>query len=143
MRAPLLAQQDLADELVEHLVGDVEVRPDDHAGDDHDDRSLHDLVLAGPLDLPELPDRLADELDAPSSALTRRPNRACRRLRRAPIATDASDGELAAATAAAGAGHGALARLAPRAALRSRLTGHQRVSLWAVCRPHQRQYFLS
>src|SRR3954469_4137667 len=57
----LLPQQNLADELVEELVAEVEVRPDDHAGDDHDDRALDDLVLPGPLDLAELADRLGDE----------------------------------------------------------------------------------
>ena len=39
--------------------------------------------------------------------------------------------------------HRPLASLAPRAPLRSRLAGHYRVSRCTVCRPHQRQYFLS
>src|SRR6185295_8367102 len=57
----LLPQENVADEGLEDLVGRVEVGADDHAGDDHDDRALHHLGAARPLDLLQLGPGLADE----------------------------------------------------------------------------------
>src|SRR4249919_1381753 len=128
----LLPQQNLADELVEELVADVEVRPDDHAGDDHDDRALNHLVLARPLDLAELADRLGDEALRAGHRQLAAAALAGRGLQRG------TNGRLAAAVA-----HRALARLTTRAPLRPRLARHQRVSLCGVCWPHQRQNFLN
>src|SRR5436190_15978577 len=146
----LLPQQNLADELVEELVAEVEVRPDDHAGDDHDDRALDDLVLPGPLDLAELADRLGDEPLRAGERQLAAAGLARRGLKGGP------DRRLAAAVA-----HRALPRLASRAALRPAGASHldpapaparptpalfcdlrraydHRVSLCAVWRPHQR-----
>src|SRR5215210_5220766 len=60
----LLSQENVADEGLEELVGGVEVGADDHAGDDHDDRALHDLGAARPLHLLQLGPGLADEAAA-------------------------------------------------------------------------------
>src|SRR6185312_11808480 len=57
----LLAEQNIADERLEELIGGVEIRADDRAGDDHDDRALDHLTTAGPLDLLELAPGLPDE----------------------------------------------------------------------------------
>ena len=46
------------------LVVDPEIGADDEAGDEHDDGALDDLVLAGPFDLLQLGDALADEAEA-------------------------------------------------------------------------------
>src|SRR6187399_2468645 len=128
----LLPQQNFADELVEELVADVQVRPDDHAGDDHDNRALDHLVLARPLDLAKLADRLGDEaLRAGQRQLTAA-DLAGRGLERG------TNGRLHAAVA-----HRALARLAARSPLGPRLASHYRVSRCTVWRPHQRQNFLS
>src|SRR5580765_6751368 len=56
-----LPQQDVADEGLEDEICEPEVRADDRAGDDHDDRSLDDLALRRPLDLLELGPGLGDE----------------------------------------------------------------------------------
>src|SRR5436190_15978279 len=128
----LLPQQNLADELVEELVAEVEVRPDDHAGDDHDDRALDDLVLPGPLDLAELADRLGDEPLRAGERQLAAAGLARRGLKGGP------DRRLTAAVA-----HRALPRLPACAALRPAGASHYRVSRCGVWRLHQRQYFLS
>src|SRR3954463_14941055 len=50
----LLPQEDLLDDLLPHLIVDVEEEADDDTRDDHDDGALDDLRLTGPFDLPEL-----------------------------------------------------------------------------------------
>ena len=61
IRRPLLAREDLLDERLQPEVGDVQVSPDDRAGDDHDDRALEDLALVRPLDLLQLAPGFLDE----------------------------------------------------------------------------------
>src|SRR5258705_2914872 len=53
--------QDVLDEALEDEVGGVEEDADDHAGDQHDDHALDQLVLRRPLDLLQLGPRLGDE----------------------------------------------------------------------------------
>src|SRR5262249_37626150 len=59
---PLLAQEDLRDDVLPHVVVDVEEGADDDAAAEHYDRALDHLVLAGPLDLLELRPCLRDEV---------------------------------------------------------------------------------
>src|SRR5579862_2009059 len=76
----LLSEEDVGDHVLPDLVVEIEVEPDDQAGDQHDHRPLHDLVLARPLDLLQLRPGLADEVRAP--ALVRRGGALLRRLLR-------------------------------------------------------------
>jgi hypothetical protein len=135
MSTPLLTEEDVAHERLERLIGSKEVRADDRAGDQDDDRALDDLGLARPFDLLQLTPRLADEPTAlyrlTASCLTllglrRGPNLLL------PCARALND------TAALGG-----LFLAAGAALRAGVLGHQRVSRCGVWRPHQRQYFLN
>src|SRR4051812_2827880 len=61
--------EDLLDEVLEGEVANVEERPDDPAGDDHDDGRLRDLGTPRPLDLLQLRPGLPDEA-APLLRLT-------------------------------------------------------------------------
>src|SRR3989442_1368696 len=63
-----LLEEHLLDDVLPDLVVQVEVRADDDAGDDHDDRPLNQLVLLRPLDLLELGPRLADEAEHAAAA---------------------------------------------------------------------------
>ena len=136
MSTPLLPEQDVADQGLESLVGGEEVRADDGAGDEHDDRPLDDLSLARPFDLLQLAPGFADEAAALDRLTASRLS--LLGLRRGPDLLLARAGALH--DAAAGVG-GLL--LAARAALSSRVLRHQRVSRCGVWRPHQRQYFLN
>src|SRR5439155_2952550 len=110
----LLPEENLADELAEQLVGEVQVGADDDARDDDHHGGLDHLVLAGPLDLAELADRLADE---PREAAARDlPRRASDRLH------GRTDRRLSVARTPCR--RRALARLAPRPPLSSRLPSH-------------------
>src|SRR5437763_11056821 len=75
-----LLEQHLLDDFLPELVVQPEVSADDDAGDEHDDRALDHLVLAGPLDLLQLCDRLADEPE--ESAAARRLDLTGRTIRR-------------------------------------------------------------
>jgi hypothetical protein len=130
------------DEALEHLVREEQVDAGDQARDQHHHGALDQLLLAWPVDLLELGPRLADEALAPLAGDVaavgglrglggRRPQLLLLlllllllALRRA-LKGGAALGLRGTASAALGAG----------------LAGHYLVSLWAVCLPHQRQYF--
>src|SRR5215210_5999275 len=76
----LFAQQDALDEWLEHEVRDVQVRADDCAGDEDDDRAGQDLALTRPVDLLQLGHALGDEAAAPSAGPAA-PGLGLRRLR--------------------------------------------------------------
>src|SRR5262245_56721546 len=62
MECPLgLAEEDVLNEVLERDVGDPDVRPHDHARDEHDERALDDVRLGGPLDLLQLAPGFGDE----------------------------------------------------------------------------------
>src|SRR6186713_1330285 len=134
---PLSLEENLLDERLEHEVRQPEVRANDNARDEDDDRRLDDLLLRRPLDLLELAPGLRDELRAGEATLRlglrllvgargRAGRRRWRPSRKCSFARS----------------HGAA--LSPAgASLCSRLTSHQRVSRWGVWHPHQRQYFLN
>jgi hypothetical protein len=137
---PLLAQQEALDERLEHEVREVQVGPDDSAGDENDDGSGHDLALARPVDLLELGPALGDEAAA-STAPSAAPGLRLGRLR------GGTDLGLALARALADTllGLALLLLLLPvTAALLAGASGHSYlVSRCTVCLPHQRQYFLA
>src|SRR5215831_15863276 len=112
---PLLSEVELADELVEDQVGEVEEGPHHDAGDDDDDGALDQVVLRRPLDLAELTDRLADEVADPRSLPPARGAGRCGLERGAGRRRSVDAGA---------PGHRALARLAPGAPFRSRLASH-------------------
>src|ERR1051325_2459394 len=56
-----LPEQDLLHDVLPELVVQIQVDPDDDAGDEHDDGALDHLVLRRPLDLLQLGPRLLDE----------------------------------------------------------------------------------
>src|SRR6266540_380071 len=123
----LLRREDSLDEPTEHLVRQVEVAADDHAGDDDDDGALDDLVLTGPLDLPQLADRLADEAcdAAAPTVLAAGPRRG---LGPGPGLGRQPDGLLHDAATSAAGDRGLSVGEPPRSALRSCLASHYLVS---------------
>jgi hypothetical protein len=60
----LLTEEDLLDDLLPDGVVDIEEDADHEAGDEHHDRSLDYLVLAGPFDFLQLTPRLDEEVGA-------------------------------------------------------------------------------
>jgi hypothetical protein len=135
------AEQDALDEWLEHEVGDVQVRADDSAGDEDDDRACHDLALPRPIDLLQLGPALGDEAAA-APAATAAPGLRLRRLGGRP------DLGLTLARALADALLGLalllLLLLPIAAALLAGVPGHSYlVSRCTVCLPHQRQYFFA
>src|SRR5579862_1624069 len=58
-----LADQDVLDEVLPHLVVEIEVHADDEAGDEDDRGAADDRLLVRPLDLLQLGDRLLEEAD--------------------------------------------------------------------------------
>src|ERR1043165_7626195 len=56
-----LPEQDLLHDVLPELVVQIQVDPDDDAGDEHDDGALDHLVLRRPLDLLQLGPRLLAE----------------------------------------------------------------------------------
>src|SRR5512133_3671054 len=77
-----LPQEDVSDEGLEDEVCEPEVRADDRARDDHDDRSLDDLALRRPLDLLQLGPGLGDEPLEAAARHAPRPGLGLRRLGR-------------------------------------------------------------
>jgi hypothetical protein len=135
------AEQDALDEWLEHEVGDVEVRPDDPAGDEDDDGAGHDLALPRPVDLLQLGPTLGDKAAA-STAAPAAPGLRLRRLGgRAHLGLTAAS-SLADALAL---GLLLLLLLLPvAAALLAGVPSHSYlVSRCTVCLPHQRQYFFA
>src|SRR3954451_3630159 len=65
-----LPQENVLDEALEHLVRAPEVEADQDAGDQHDHRALDHLLLARPLDLPQLRIGLADEVEEPDDGIS-------------------------------------------------------------------------
>jgi hypothetical protein len=135
------AEQDALDEWLEHEVGDVEVRPDDAAGDEDDDGAGQDLALARPVDLLQLGPALCDEA-ATSTTAAAAAGLSLRRL----------GGRANLGLTLARALADALLRLAlllllllpVAAALLAGVPGHSYLfSRCTVCLPHQRQYFLA
>jgi hypothetical protein len=133
------AEQDALDEWLEHEVGDVQVRPDDAAGDEDDDGAGHDLALSWPVDLLQLGPALGDEAAASTAA----PAAPGLRLRR--LGGRADLGLTAAGSLADALTLGLLLLLLPvAAALLAGVPGHSYlVSRCTVCLPHQRQYFFA
>src|SRR5918995_3710249 len=129
----LFSEQDGADEGLEALIGGIEVRADDDAGDDDHDRALDHLSAVRPLDLLQLGPRLLDE----AAALARLP---ATRLRRRRLQAGA---HLRGAAGALGDGLRRAGCLPLVAALAAGLPRHYRVSRCTVCCAHQRQYFLN
>jgi hypothetical protein len=122
---------DPVDQRPEDLVEPVEIRGDDHAGDDDDDDALEGLGSARPVDLPELGGGLADEL-------------ATRVLRATPgLLLDGLGRGANLLRAAPTPGRGAVSGgSTSRTPLSTGFAGHlYLVSRCGVCRPHQRQYF--
>src|SRR5690348_5371489 len=58
----LLSQEEVVDDVLPDLVVQIEIRADDDAGHEDDDRALDQLLLARPLDLLQLAVGLADEV---------------------------------------------------------------------------------
>src|SRR6266511_3368658 len=58
---PALAEKDVLDEVLRHDVANPDVRADDDAGDEYDERALDDVGLRGPFDLLQLAPALDDE----------------------------------------------------------------------------------
>lgn len=133
------AEQDALDEWLDDEVGDVEVRPDDGAGDENDDGARHDLALPRPVDLLQLGHALCDEAAASTAA----PAAPGLRLRR--LGGRADLGLTAASSLADALALGLLLLLLPvAAALLAGVPGHSYlVSRCTVCLPHQRQYFFA
>src|SRR5207302_2596130 len=126
--ASLLADELLHDRLPQLIVR-VEIDADYDARDQHDDSRLDHLRLARPLDLLQLSPRFREEGAATFAAL-------CAGLALGGLLRR-TDLRLALPCALRDSS-ALLLGLAARAALRSRLTGHQRVSRCSVWLPHQR-----
>jgi hypothetical protein len=125
-----LLEKNAVDERTENLVEPPQVRPDDRAGDDHDDDPLERLPPCGPVDLPELGSGLADELTATMLGSPAR------------LLLDRLLGRADLGLATASLARGAVGGRAGRTALPACLARHTYlVSRCGVWRPHQRQYF--
>jgi hypothetical protein len=129
----LKIEEDVADETAQHEVGGRQVGADDRDRDQDDHGGGEELTAPRPLDLLELRPGLAGERAEAAAALALRARLALRLLDRANLAS--------ALSGALGGGGGL--EVASLAAARARRPSHQRVSLCAVWRPHQRQNFFA